>query len=301
LRRLEVLLAALEDIAQVDPDLLLFAGLVLPGDRDRPLFRPLGQAARVGDRLEQGDPFRELGLDRAGPRHPAHDEDPDLLVDRHVDDVARLDGDVQGLVAVDHEVIVIDGDGLGMAIRALAQDEDLVAGRLAETAGHGDDLKEVLAADELVVAGLFHRPDDGHLLILVFLDEDRDLGILDVLGAEELGELLDDAVLGQALDDDAAEQGQGDRAVLRDADGLLELLDLEDLDLEKVARADAIRAGEGFFGRLGRGGGRLGLGLRRLGRGQSGRARHRQDQKNMLPHRPLHPEIKPVPSKAQKS
>ncbi len=78
----------------------------------------------------------------------------------------------------------------GIAVRPLAQDEDLVAGRVGEAAGHGDDLEEVLAADELVAPRLLDGADDGHLLALVFLDEDRDLGVLDVLGLEQCRSLM---------------------------------------------------------------------------------------------------------------
>ena len=101
------------------------------------------------------------------------------------------------------------------------RNEHVVAGRFAESAGHGDDLEQVLPADELVAPGLLDRTDHGHLLVLVLLDEDRHLGLLDVLRLKQAGQLLDDALLGQPLDDDAPEERQGDRAVLRDADGLV--------------------------------------------------------------------------------
>jgi hypothetical protein len=154
---------------------------------------------------------------------------------------------------------------------------------LAEAAGHGDDLEQVLAADELVAPGLLDRPDDGHLLVLVFLDEDGHLGVLDVLGLEQARELLDDPVLGQALDDDAPEERQGDRPVLRDADGLAELVDFEDLELEQVPRPDAVGPDENVLGLLGLGGRlrfSLGRGLcARRGDGQPGGQGESQHQR----------------------
>ena len=117
-------------------------------------------------------------------------------------------------------------------------------------AGHGDDLEQVLAADELVAPGVLDRPDDGHLLVLVLLDEDRHLGVLDVLGLKQVRELLDDALLGQALDHDAPQERHRDRTVFRHPDGLVELFDLEDLELEEVARADPIGPDERVLGFL---------------------------------------------------
>ena len=273
---------------------MLFPRLVLARDGNGALLGALGQSARVGDRLEERDALRKLGLDRSRPRDPAHDEDPDLLVDRDVDDVVRLDGYVESLVAVDEEVLEVDGDGRGRSVRPFAQDENLVPGRLAEAPGHGYDLEQVLAADELVAPGVLDRPDDRHLLVLVFLDEDRHLGVLDVLGLKQFRQLLDDALLGQPLDHDAPQERQRERSVLRYADGLVELLDLEDLDLEQVPRPDPIGPDEGVLGFLDLGrhlGGRLRLGLER-DLGQPGRRDDRdqgRSDKHHLLHHPLHP------------
>ena len=83
-------------------------------------------------------------------------------------------------------------------------------------------------------------------------------GVLDVLGLEKLGQLLNDPFLGQSFDDDPADEGQRDRPVLGDADRLAQLRDLEDADLEKVAGADAVGPDELVPRRL-RLGRRLGL------------------------------------------
>ena len=65
-------------------------------------------------------------------------------------------------------------------------------------------------------------------------------GIADVALLQQPRDQPLELALGQAGDDQPAEQRHGDRAVVGDADGLVQLLDVEDADLEQVLPADAV-------------------------------------------------------------
>jgi hypothetical protein len=86
----------------------------------------------------------------------------------------------------------------------------------------------------------FHRPGDGDLLGLVFLDEDRHLRIAHVPLFEQARDQGFELALGQPRDVQPAEQRQRDRAVVGDAHGLIELLEVEHLELEEVLAPDPV-------------------------------------------------------------
>ena len=146
--------------------------------------------------------------------------------------------DVELRVAVGHEVREDDDDPFLLAVRARPVDDDLVHGLGRQAPRLGDSLEEGGGADELVHAGTADGADDGDLLI--FLDEDGDVGALGVLLIQERRDPDFELLGGESRDLDFAEQGQRDRAVLRDADRLVELRELEHGDLEQVLRPDAI-------------------------------------------------------------
>src|SRR4029453_14860449 len=87
---------------------------------------------------------------------------------------------------------------------------------------------------------LLHGSRDGDLLRLVLLDEDGHLRIAHVLLLEQPGDHPLELPLRQPGDLQPSEQRKRDRAVVRDADGLIQLLEVEDPDLEEVLAADLV-------------------------------------------------------------
>ena len=190
-----------------------------------------------------------LDLEGARVLDLAEDIDGHELVHRDVDDVARFQGDVELGVALEEEVVDGDAERRARPVGELADDDDVASRVPGQAAGLGDDLHQRLAAEELVGPGLLDRPEHGDPLALVFADEDGHLGVLDIFLPQELGQLLLELGFRQAVDEDLAEERQGDLPVLGHADRPAQLLRAEDADLEEVLGTDPVLLGELLLGR----------------------------------------------------
>src|SRR5439155_1779718 len=107
----------------------------------------------------------------------------------------------------------------------------------------GDDIEESPASDEVKRRRDLDRSAHGDLAALVLLDKDGDLRVVDVLLAEKARDLLLELTAREPGHVDPPEEGERDRAVVRDAHGPVELLEIEDRDLEQVVGSEDLAVG----------------------------------------------------------
>jgi hypothetical protein len=157
-----------------------------------------------------------------------------------VDDVAGEDRDVERRVRLVDELVEVHRDPLRLPVLGRAEDDDLLPEVAVEAARERDHLEERLVAEHLVGVRLFHGARHRDLLRLVLLDEDRDLRVPDVALLEELGDRRLELTLGEPRDLETPEEGKGDRPVVGDPHGLVELLEVEDGDLQEILPPDPV-------------------------------------------------------------
>src|SRR3954453_2741427 len=229
-----VRILALENALVVLPDHRLFAV-------DRPLDRHLavgavGQAAGVGQRLQQRRILRAPERYAARLHHFAEDVDVQRCVDRYVHHVVREEGDVDVRIAVDQQVFEIDGDLFGQSVRSGAENVQRPAIAGGQAAGLRDGLHQRDASRSADPAGMDHRADDRDRLVARFDHLDRYVGRGEVL---PLQKRLDAAFRlwgRQSGHVDFADQAEGDLAVVSDDRTGVEGGILKDADLQNVAR-----------------------------------------------------------------
>ena len=209
------------------------------------LRRALAQPAGLGDGPEDRDLVAVLELVAAGALHSAVDIDRHLLLDRRVNDIARLNEDVRRGVAAVDQLLELDGDPVRGAPGHVPDDVHGSPDIFREPACLGHDVEQRLAAEQLERGRVLDGAAHGDLPAVVLLDEDRDLGILHVLVVEKRRDLLLERHPGHAADLDASHEREGDRAVVGHTDGPAELLDVEHGDLEKVVGPEDLEARRG--------------------------------------------------------
>ena len=156
----------------------------------------------------------------------------------HDDDVAAIDGRVFHLAPADADQV--EGGGHALAID-LAEDGDPPRiGRVVGAARHRDRLNERQRAIDRIHSGLPDRAVDGDVAARRGLDADADVRRLQIFGAELARQLLVELGGGEIDRLDVAEQRDRDMTGEVDLELAGQVLDLEDVDLERVERPDRL-------------------------------------------------------------
>src|SRR5262249_26487156 len=151
----------------------------------------------------------------------AEDVDVDHRLDGNVDHVVGAQRDVDVGIAVDHQVVDVDGHLLAQAVGGGAQHIEIPSVPGGQSAGGGNGLHQRDVAGGAEAPRLVDRADHGDGPAARLHQLHRDVGLVEDLRLEQTFDALLDLRDGQPRNVDLADRRHGDGAVVADGGALV--------------------------------------------------------------------------------